>query len=99
MSYLIPGENKQWNVNVAMDCVSVPLLFETLPNIFSFADRMKQNIKFKFLTYNMEEECSVSDLYSLNPDPAKNLNPDPEDFWIRIQAERTTAWKKYKIIL
>ena len=42
----------------------------------------------------MEEDCSVSDPYSLNPDPAKNLNPDPEDFWIRIQAERTTAWKK-----
>ena len=22
--------------------------------------------------------CSVSDPYSLNPDPAKNLNPDPD---------------------
>ena len=31
---------------------------------------------------------SVSDPYSLNPDPAKNMNPDPvpEDPWIRIQA-------------
>ena len=31
---------------------------------------------------------SVSDPYSLNPDTAKNLNPDPdqEDPWIRIQA-------------
>ena len=31
---------------------------------------------------------SVSDPYSWNPDPdpAKNLNPDPEDPWIRIQA-------------
>ena len=31
---------------------------------------------------------SVSDPYSLNPDPAKSLNPDldPEDPWIRIQA-------------
>ena len=29
----------------------------------------------------------VSDPYSLNPDPdpAKNLNPDPEGPWIRIQ--------------
>ena len=24
--------------------------------------------------------CSVSDPYSLNPDPAKNLNPDPSYF-------------------
>ena len=31
---------------------------------------------------------SVSDPYSLNPDtdPTKNLNPDPEGPWIRIQA-------------
>ena len=31
---------------------------------------------------------SVSDPYSLNPDPdpAKNLNPDPERPWIRILA-------------
>ena len=29
---------------------------------------------------------SVSDPYSSNPDPAKNLNPDPERPWIRILA-------------
>ena len=29
---------------------------------------------------------SASDPYSLNPDAAKNLNPDPEDPWIWIQA-------------
>ena len=36
-------------------------------------------------------KVSVSDPYSLNPDPAKNLNPDPdldlEDPWIRIRIQ------------
>ena len=37
---------------------------------------------------NRRVASSVSDPYSLNPDPdpAKNLDPDPEDPWIRIQA-------------
>ena len=34
---------------------------------------------------------SVSDPYSFHPDPAKNLNPDPEDPLIRIL---NTAWNK-----
>ena len=39
----------------------------------SFSIHTKKKSKQRDLT-------SVSDLYSLNPDPAKNLNPDPRIF-------------------
>ena len=42
----------------------------------------------RVMSHLSSQMLSVSDPYSLNPDPnsAKNLNPDPEDPWIQIQS-------------
>ena len=53
------------------------------------------------LKYSLQILNSVSDPYSLNPDPAKNLNSDqdPERPWIRIRIQLFlyTIWKKLKL--
>ena len=73
----------------------VPLRQQPHWRVHQLAQGKKDTITQYLFANNLIDECiswlkvsSVSDPYSLNPDPdpAKNLHPDPEDPWIRIRS-------------
>ena len=100
---LLTCQNRLTNLNGALrsrvpllsdvNTVIVPLLplhtrpveTATLPSTNNKTVTQRTSVN---ITTQQYHNSSVSDPYSLNPDPdpAKNLHPDPEDPWIRIRS-------------